>query len=74
MNEAKQEGHVYLKQSETIKRVSELLENEEITDKRITDLIGKLNEENKLKVQEKNVYLPFMFHAEKELANWKSSQ
>jgi len=68
LKEAQKEGHVYLEKNELLKRVNELLDSDKITNHRITKLIKELDKEDKIIAEDENIYLPFLYKAEKELA------
>lgn len=65
-----QEGHVYLHAEHLLEKVKVLLEenqNEEIEFSQIADQIIQLEEEGKIIVENKKIYLPSLFFSEKGL-------
>ena len=72
ISEAKNEGHVFIDQQELRDKCFELLNDDlkyiSVTEKEIRDSIIELIRSNNLKNNNGNIYLPYMFKAETELA------
>ncbi len=64
LNEAARSGHVYLPEIELIKKCSEIL-NHEMT---VSDpILNELEEESQVVIKERNVYLFFLYNAERSI-------
>ncbi len=71
-NESLQNGHVYILAEDLLEKVKQLLEENQPDTIEFTDIsseIVKLGEENKLVVEEKRIYLPSLYYAEKGLVS-----
>ncbi|MGG5254942.1 SF1B family DNA helicase RecD2 [Neobacillus sp. SM06] len=69
-NESMQNGHVFMQAEDLLKKVKNLLEEnerDEIEFTSISNEIIKLDEEGKLIIEEKRLYLPSLYFAEKGL-------
>lgn len=69
-NESMQNGHVFVSAADLLKKVKQLLEDSQPNTIEFTDIsaeVVKLNEEGKLIIEEKRLYLPSLFFAEKGL-------
>lgn len=69
LNESIQEGHVYLPLDECIEKMTYLLSTKMLSEDEMIAFIKEMDQEKKIIVHEKKVYLPSLYYAEEGFAS-----